>query len=142
MKFMEHQRNLGRQDGKDLLQDFRDDAPEIVKGYIKRNIGSPRGLVLVLEDEDCLQGYMLSRIDRNIPVFKNEWAGYVSDIYLEEKYRGKGSGTKMWKLTLDWFKEKGVKEISIKVLHYNPDAFNSYKKWGFRHVMNEMRVDL
>ncbi|MBN1390680.1 MAG: GNAT family N-acetyltransferase [Candidatus Thermoplasmatota archaeon] len=141
-RFMEQQRGLGRADVGDMLPRMRGNARDIVKGYFSRSIRSRHGLVLVLEDYGVIQGYMLSRIQKNIPVFKEDYIGYISDLYIKEGYRGEGVSTKMWKITLDWFQSKGISDISIRVLAYNDLAYNVYRSWGFRDYLKELRIYL
>ncbi len=85
---------------------------------------------------------MLSNIAPNIPIFKKEKVGYISDIYLEEGYRGKGIAKDLFNETMRWFETKHIKEISIKVLHYNDVAEEVYKRWGFRKDFHDLRLDL
>lgn len=141
-RFMDQQRELGREMGEDLLPEMKENAPEIFSKYISSSIRSRHGFVLVLEDSGKVRGYMLSRIQKNIPVFDREYVGYVSDIFIEEQYRGQEISSKIWELTLDWFKSKGIKEISIRVLFCNPTAHDIYAHWGFKDVLREMRLDL
>ena len=68
--------------------------------------------------------------------------GYVSDIYLEEGYRGKGIGKDLFDETMKWFRSKQIKEISIKILHYNNVAEIAYQKWGFKKDYTDLRLDL
>ena len=112
---------------------------EIVRGYFERSIRSRNGYVLVCEDGSEIVGYMLSRIEKNIPVFEEDRIGYLSDAYLDEPYRIKGWGTIMWNMTLEWFTSKGVSEISLRVLSCNPGAREAYLRWGFKDVLWEMR---
>ncbi|MFW3146687.1 MAG: GNAT family N-acetyltransferase [Thermoplasmatota archaeon] len=141
-KFMEHQRGLGRAAGEDLLPKMKENAPEIVGKYFERSIRSRHGYVLVLEDGGSIKGYMLSRIQKNVPVFKDEWIGYLSDIYLEEPYRGRGYASKMWEQTLEWFRSKGINTISIRVLCCNPSAREVYSRWGFTDLLLEMNTHI
>lgn len=141
-RFMEQQRGLGHKQGEDMLPVMRKNAPEIIRKYISRSIRGKNGFVVVIEDGGKLQGYMLSRIQKNIPVFREDHTGYVSDIYLEEKYRGKGLSTEMWLETLRWFREKNIREVGIRVLSYNDTAYEVYRKWGFRDYLKELRMDL
>ena len=140
-EFMAQQRGLAV-DQEDMLPAMRENAEDIVGGYFSRSIRSRHGLVLVVEEGDDIHGYMLSRIQKNIPVFREEYIGYVSDIYLEEEYRGKGISSGMWMKTGDWFRRKGIEEISIRVLHYNDAAYSVYRGWGFKDYLKEMRMDL
>ena len=141
-RFMEQQKGMGREMGEDRLQPLKDNAPEIVRNYFQRSIRSRNGFLLVLEDNGEIVGYMLSRIEKNIPVFKEDRIGYLSDVYLEGPYRGKGHSSRMWKRTLDWFRSKSIKELSIRVLNCNPVAHSIYDTWGFKDLLIEMRLEL
>jgi ribosomal protein S18 acetylase RimI-like enzyme len=121
---------------------MKKDAHEIVGGYFERSIRSRHGYVLVCEEDDRIVGYMLSRIQKNIPVFKENWIGYLSDAYLQEPFRNKGIGSEMWQLSVDWFRSKDVKELSLRVLDCNPNAHAAYRKWGFKDLLTEMRLVL
>ena len=104
-RFMEQQRELGRIDGKDMLPEMKEDAPEMARTYLARNVRSRKALLLVLEDNNSLQGYMLNTIEKNIPVFVGDRVGFLSAIYLEGPYRGKGYGGEMFKIAREWFRE-------------------------------------
>lgn len=141
-RFIEQQRELGRDFGDDRMPLMKDSAPDFVRKYYNRTIRSKNGLLLVLEDNERLHGYMLSRIEKNIPVFKPDHIGHVVSIYLEEPYRGKGYSSTMFNMTLEWFKVKGIKEIIIEVFCYNPHAQKVYENWGFKNIHFMMRREL
>ncbi len=141
-RFMDHQSNLERKEGQNPLPRLREGAPDLVRVYFARSIRSRLGFVLVLEDKGRVQGYSLCRIQKNIPVFEYDNIGYLSDIYLEGPYRGKGYSSEMWKRSLEWFREKGIKHISIRVLSCNPTAHEVYEHWGFRDLLTEMDLDI
>lgn len=142
--FMIQQRDLGREFGDDRMPPMKADAPEIVKGHYNRTIRSKKGLLLVLEDDDGrIQGYMLSKIEKNIPVFENDHIGHIVSIYLEDPFRGKGYSSKMYEMTYSWFRSKGIIEVIIEVFTYNPHAHKVYEKWGFDdvHIMMKKKLD-
>jgi len=141
-RFMDHQVKLERTEGQSPLPRLREGAPDRVRDYFSKSIRSRHGFVLVLEDQGGVQGYTLCRIQKNIPVFEHDQIGYLSDIYLEEPYRGKGYSSEMWSRSLEWFREKGIQHISIRVLSCNPTAHDVYSHWGFRDLLVEMDLDL
>ena len=141
-RFMEQQRGLGRDFRDDMMPIMKKNAPEIVRKNFIRTIRSKNGFLLVFEDNGKLQGYTLSRIEKNIPVFEKDYVGHVVSIYLEEPYRGKGYGSLLMDMTLEWFKEKEIKEIIIEVFCYNPHALKVYEKWGFKNVHIMMRKEM
>lgn len=141
LKFMEEHREMGREWKEDRIPKLRDDALEIARKYFSLNIRSKHGLLLVLEDGGKIQGYMLSRIMKNIPIFKDELVGEVDALFLEEPYRGKGYSSQMFSVAKDWFQVKGITEISIRVMCCNPHAREIYDHWGFKDIHIEMRMD-
>lgn len=139
-RFMKHQRELGKEYGEDRVPRMRKDAKDIVRSYFEKTIRSPNGLLIVYEEDSVIQGYMLSNINKNIPIFNDPEVGYISDIYLEFEFRGRGIGRKLFERTMNWFDSKGVKEVSIKVLHYNDIALARYEGWGFRRDYTDLSL--
>ena len=141
-KLVEYQRSQGREFGEDRIPRIKEDVSEVVRNYFSRTIRSRNGFLLILEDNNIIQGYMLSRIQKNIPVFSKDSVGYISDIYLEESYRGKGYSSRMFNETMNWFNKKGITEISIRVMCCNAQAREVYDHWGFKGIDVTMRLDL
>lgn len=141
-RFIKHQRDLGIGSGEDLLPGMKDNATDIVLDYFGRTIRSRNGFLIVMEDEGEIVGYLLARIEKDIPVFKNDRIGYISDIYLEERFRKRGLGLRMFDESMRWFKEKGVENVTLKVLSYNSEAHDAYRRWGFKDVYYDMLFDI
>ena len=100
----------------------------IVKKYIKRR----NGLVLVAEDNGKIIAYNLNYIKNNIPIFLIEKIGYISGLYVDEKYRGKSISSEFSKKAFIWFKSKKIKDIEIAAYPQNKRAVSIYRKWGFK----------
>jgi GNAT superfamily N-acetyltransferase len=141
-RFMEEHREMGREMGDDRVPDMKPDSIETTRTYLSRNVRSRNALLLVLEDEEDIQGYMLSMIQKNIPIFQGEIIGYVAGIYLRDDHRGKGYSSKMFEETRKWFKQKGAHEVTIQVMWCNPHAHKVYQKWGFKDIHTMLRLDL
>lgn len=52
---------------------------------------------------------------------------YLSDVYIDEKFRGRGLGKKM----LEWIVLQEVKLVGVNGLLKTRDAMNLYEKYGF-----------
>jgi GNAT superfamily N-acetyltransferase len=141
-KFMAEHRKMGEKWEEDRIPPMKEEAPELVRKYYTGSIRSRNGYLLVLEDNGHVKGYMHSRLQKNIPVFKGDLVGYVAGIYLKDDYRGKGYSSKMFEDTMEWFKGKGVHEITIQVMGCNPHAHKVYQKWGFKDIHTMLRLDL
>jgi len=107
--------------------------------FIKKCIRSRNALVYVAEDKGNLVAYVLSTIKKNIPVFQIKELGYFADLYVKKKYRGQGISTKFRDLSIDWFKKRKIKYISIMVYPQNTFAHKIYKKWGMFDSHVELR---
>jgi len=63
---------------------------------------------------------------------KSKSVGWLSEIFITKKYRGKGIADKIWDEILPWFKFKKVSFLKLDVLCNNERAIRVYKKWGFK----------
>jgi len=106
-------------------------ADRTLRKFVIGNIRGRNGLVLVAEDRGKLVGYCMSFIKKNVPIFRIERTGYISDLYIREKYRGSGIASQFKKHTFRWFKKKGITHASIEVYFENKASWNIYRKWGF-----------
>lgn len=107
--------------------------------FVSKNIRSPNALVLVALDRGRIVGYSLNYIRKNIPVFRPDRYGYLSDLYIDEKYRGGGIASEFRKHAIRWFKKKGMKMAAIAVHAGNKKALDIYRKWGFEDYHIELR---
>ena len=91
--------------------------------------GSPYVEGYVFEIDGAVIGYgMLAKS------FSTEFGGeciWIEDIFLEEKFRRRGIGTKF----MQFVKEKYPKKIlRLEAEHENSKAVAAYKKFGFREL--------
>lgn len=139
--FMQEHREMGSNWEEDRIPEFVDNVDELVGSHFSKSIRSKNAHVLVIDDQGEVKGFMLSMIMKNIPIFKAERIGILSSLHIEKEHRGKGYSSKMFKLTKDWFKSKGATEITIRVMCCNDNAYRIYRKWGFKDIHVEMRLE-
>jgi len=142
--FIHHGETLVKKEHEDDLVFIkkRSDAVDKIRDYFRRCIHSRNATIFVAEHKDTIVGYTLITIKKNIPIFKMEWLGYVSDLYIREKYRGLGASTLLKDEAFSWFKEKGITHTSIIVDPFNYRALTIYKKWGFNEFFLELRTKI
>jgi len=112
----------------------------LFRKFVIKNIRSRNGLVLIAEDGEKPIGYSLNYIKNNIPVFAIEKIGYVSDLYVDKKYRGKKVSSRFKDEVFKWLKKRGIKHVSICAYVDNHFALKVYKKWGFVDFHTELRM--
>lgn len=118
---------------KNYVQDFRK--------FILKNIKSKNSIVMYAEENGKPAGYCLAYIKKNIPIYKINKLGYLSDIFVRKNFRKLGISSKMKDESFKWFVKKGVKYVSIIVYKGNK-ARVVYKHWGFKDYLIEMRMNI
>ena len=58
-------------------------------------------------------------------------SGYIFDVHIEEKFRGKGYGRQIMLLIEEKARELGVKRMGLHVFAYNKVAKNLYESIGY-----------
>ena len=61
------------------------------------------------------------------------WKGkglYLDDLFVTEKFRGKGIGKKLFDIIIEEAKNENAKQLHWQVLDWNTPAINFYKKYG------------
>ncbi|MBN2457640.1 GNAT family N-acetyltransferase [Candidatus Woesearchaeota archaeon] len=112
---------------------------EIFRDFLIKHISSKDSLVLLAEAEGKPAGYCLCYIKDNIPIFSIERIGYLSDLYVDKRFRGKGISTRFKDISISWLKKKRIRHISLCVYPQNKHAHPIYKGWGFSDFHIEMR---
>ncbi len=87
-------------------------------------INSDTGAILVYKENSVLLGYIIVSIG-----FNNK--GKIELIGVSENYRGKGIGEKLINLSVKWFIDKKVEEISVVTQGSNISAMRLYSKTKF-----------
>jgi len=80
-------------------------------------IPSPVGYVVLCH------GYSLEYLGRD---------AFIDELYLIESYRGRGWGRKAFEFVSDQAQLQGIKAIHLEVVRRNTNAFEFYRKLGFK----------
>jgi GNAT superfamily N-acetyltransferase len=120
----------------------RPGAAKMFGKYISKQIRSTNAVVHIADVKGKPAGYNLTFTKKNIPIFTVGKLGYLSDLFVRDKYRGMGISSMLKDEALRWLKKKGVAHASIMVNPNNPHAHKIYKRWGFMEYHVEMRKKL
>lgn len=63
---------------------------------------------------------------------------YIDDLCVDEKYRGKGFGTKIYEYVKHKAKEYGCYHLTLNVWHLNQSAVKFYQKLGMKPLKSTM----
>ncbi|MBS3087156.1 GNAT family N-acetyltransferase [Candidatus Pacearchaeota archaeon] len=112
------------------------------RSILEKDISSGKGAVFLSEDEEGFIGYVfVVKIPPKEKAGKNS-AGYISDLYVEEKYRKSGLGSELIKEAQEWLRKKGKKNVTLHVESWNIGAINLYRKLEFKDKSIRMEKKL
>lgn len=88
--------------------------------YLKR-------CIIFAEIDGKIIGHLLGTIEND----DYEKYGYISEIFIIKKYRGKGFSTKLKDKFIEYLKKKRIAVCRLDVTP-TKDALRVYEKWGFK----------
>lgn len=116
-----------------------DDAPRLWSRSYERNLKREDVKLLVAVKHGVIVGYLLGQVHRRPRYFKTRRCGFIGELAVTEKERGKGVGKRLLEAYLDWACRKGLPYVNLFVDFYNRAGQGFWKKAGFETVMLEQR---
>jgi ribosomal protein S18 acetylase RimI-like enzyme len=111
------------------LDEARANSTKEIDGMLSQGYATPKQLFynIVLTVESLVNpiGYLWIDVD------DQKKRCFIADIYLHEKYRGQGWGTKTLELLETAMQERGITRIGLHVFANNAIAQGLYKKMGY-----------
>lgn len=108
--------------------------------HLQRNLGKGEFLLLVAEAEDEIVGFLHGELLQYPPCFAMRAHGFISDLAVSPRWQRAGYGTALLEVGMDWFSEKGVSTVELKVLLSNPNAMGFWTTAGFEPYMQMFRA--
>jgi len=97
--------------------------------------------IFVAEDESqAFLGYLF--VGESGDTMTGENYGFVYDIFVEEKSRGKGIGKILMEKAESYCRKNGYSRISLMVSTYNEPAIRLYTRMGFKREQTYMGKEL
>ena len=110
--------------------------------YIESIVNGDNGMIFIAEVENQVVGHCIVFIReiRNHHLFHDMINIEVDDLCVDEKYRKKGIGKKLFEEVEKLAKEKGIKFIELNVWEFNQDAKGFYEHLGMKTRLNRMEL--
>lgn len=110
------------------------------KDKIREFLVNPITPVFVAELDGVAVGYAFCDIkeqkeSENLRPLKTY---YLDDLCVDENYRGKGIGKKLYDHVVNAAKEEGCYHLTLNVWHLNPSALRFYEKVGMTPLKSTM----
>jgi ribosomal protein S18 acetylase RimI-like enzyme len=109
-----------------------------IKKDFNKTLKSHNKFLLVAEETKNIFGYLFGELSS----YKNNKTGNIDFLFILRNYRKKGIALDLVQEFIKILKSKNVDKIRLKVNIKNQDAFNFYKKFGFKITNYEMEKKL
>jgi diamine N-acetyltransferase len=112
--------------------------------FMKKTIESKTGKIFIAEDDRKIIAYCIVNLKeiKNHQVFLDMVNIEIEDIYVDEQYRKKGVGNKLFTEVKKYAKEEGVKFIELSVWGFNKNAINFYEHLGMNIRICRMELKI
>lgn len=113
-----------------------DYLPELIE-----RAAAKQGRLLVAEEDGVVIGWAMCHVDGHETFVKPEDRpfGYVAELFIEERARGKHVGRRLLNACEDHFRALGLKSVLIGALSPNVRAVNAYRAAGYTDYAINLR---
>ena len=116
--------------------------PGFLRDYeqqIRQALRHPSEHLMVLEDEEGLCGFVWVSL---ITTMVEPFVGYIKNIYVAPRLRGRGYGRLLLSAADEWFRDRGCTKASLDASVCNPRAIAVYETNGYVAVRLRMEKKL
>jgi len=114
---------------------------ELTRRYFVEFIKGDDKLALVGQDRNKIVALLTAMTTTPIPIYVEKEYGSLNDMFVKKAYRRKGVGTKLLKAAIEWFQQKHIARIELRVEAKNKEAIAFYKKHSFKIRAHTMKKE-
>jgi ribosomal protein S18 acetylase RimI-like enzyme len=100
-----------------------------------------KSIIAVAEVNNKIVGFFIGDI-RKTKTRKDNLLGFISDGYVDKKYRNKGVGRELLNWLINWFSSKGIKRIELMVDSSNKLGIKAWQSYGFKEYQKKMQKSI
>jgi len=108
---------------------------EAKKYLLKESIESikdPANLLFIAEENGEILGHVAFSILKNISWFKVKKYGFIDEVCVFTKHRGKGVSKELMNFAENYLKKKGIKYIMLKTSVENKNSQEAWEHLGYK----------
>jgi ribosomal protein S18 acetylase RimI-like enzyme len=119
---------------------LRKDFKTVHKKDLSEKLKKRKNAFFVAEEGGKPIGFISGHMDQDPPIFLDRDKGRINAFYVQDEFRGKGIGRKLFAKMKEWFKKRNVKSMRLFVARCNPGAKRAYESLGFEPAQFEQLV--
>ena len=114
--------------------DYFKDSIKYNKEDLKRIIDNEEIIIFVYEENNQVLGYIFDVKEEyiNHQLLTDRKTLYIDDLCVDENYRNKGIGKKLYLYTKEYAKKEGYHNVTLNVWALNDNALSFYKSLGLK----------
>ena len=121
----------------DSLRKASDLSPKKAKIIFKKMRSIPDHVIYVAVYDSKIIGAATIFVEQKF-IHQGGKVGHIEDVVVNKKHQGEGIGLKLIKALIQYAEKKGCYKT---VLDCTDEVMLFYKKLGFKHFSNSMRID-
>lgn len=126
---------------------YREEIGEMYQRWLTDRASDPRSVFLVAEagahvPSAALAGFLISTVEKEIPIYLLREFGLIHDLWVEEEYRNEGIARQMVTLAIEQFTQIGVSQVRLYAAWENSPARSLFDRCGLRPTSVEMMIQL
>jgi len=122
----------------DAYFEYSEEGAQVFAAFLTVNIKSDMSKVLVALDDAHVIGYCMGIETKRPPVFRKRSIIEITDMFVLESYRGRGTGRRLASLMLEWARSRKTDGIEVRASTRNPHAVEFWKKTGARPYLESL----
>jgi GNAT superfamily N-acetyltransferase len=109
--------------------------------WLKKEIAGANNITFLAIENNTIVGYLMSEVKNDIRFKSNLKKAEVTSLFLLDKFRSQGIGSKLINEFFTWAKKNHTKRVLVST-DFTSDAVRFYKKNGFKEYGVELKIDL
>ena len=119
------------------LYQTEDHSQATYRTFVGRQVNSDIGLVLVVEDDGRIAGFLLGSQGRRSPVYAVRTVGMIYDLVVHPSHRRKGLGRALVEHAQSAFLASGIDDIQVNYDPKNSEACSFWQSLGYETLLVE-----
>lgn len=113
-----------------------------LKKHVKQTIRERKSIFFIAAINHEIIGFIEGAIQKRQSFYKQKTIGRALNFTVKKRFRGKGTGKKLFQKLSAWFKKRKVAYIELHAIKNKKKLEKMYKKWGLLPVETIFRKPL
>jgi GNAT superfamily N-acetyltransferase len=105
---------------------------DLTKRYFTEFSSRDDRLVLVAVKGTDIVGFLTAMVTTTLPLFEQSNYGLLNDMFVKQEHRRKGVGKRLLVAATEWFEQKRIRRLELRVEASNSEAIAFYKAHAFK----------